>query len=150
MISDASQKLYEILSQDSTLQGLLPSVKDSSNVWEMRSPTPAENGHFPAVVFRIRSGSPMLTVQSLNAYNWFIEVDIIGNTASMNELWAIFGRIYALLQDTNLSSNNEKAYKCQLDFFDTDYDSNTLSSFILTRWQVISLEMPTSKLGTLS
>lgn len=150
MIQNASQKVYEILSQDSTLQGLLPNIKDNSNVWEMRAPTPAESGTFPAVVFRIRSASPMLSVQSLNAFNWFVEIDVIGNTASMNDLWAIFGRIYTLLQDQNISSGTEKAYKCQLDFLDTDYDSNTLSSFILTRWQVISLEMPTSKLGTLS
>lgn len=150
MIANISQKLYEILSQDSTLQGLLPNVKDSSNIWEMRCPTPAESGLFPAIVFRVRSGSPLLSVQSLNAYNWFLEIDVIGNSASMGALWTIFGRIYTLLQDRDLSSGVGISYKCQMDFFDTDYDTNTLNSFILTRWQIMSLEMPTSKIGNLS
>lgn len=150
MIAAISQQVYEILSQDATLQGYLPSVKDDSNVWELRAPNVAESGVFPAVVFRVRSGSPLLSVQSLNAYTWFIEIDIIGNSASMGDLWNIFGRIYELLQDRNVSSGTAKSYKCQLDFFDTDYDSNTLNGFILTRYQLVSLEMPTSKLGNLS
>ena len=147
MIGEISKQLYTTLKNDSTLNGYLPDVKDGSNLWEMRAPTPAEEGKFPALVFRVVSGTQILEVESLNAYNWFIELDIIGNEASMTDLWTIFDRLYVILQDSNLSINSSKAYKCRLDFFNTDYDSNTLMSFIQTRWQVWSINMPDTTLA---
>lgn len=150
MIGKISQKVYETLAQDSVLQGLLPDVKDGSNVWEMRVPRPADSGRFPAIAFRVVSGSPLLEVKSLNAFNWFIEIDIVGNTASMTQLWQIYDRVYQLLEDRNMTTDEAVAYRCQLDFFNTDYDQNTLTNFILCRYQLYSLEIPSSKLGNLS
>lgn len=149
MLSEISQKIYETLSQDSTLQSLLPSVKDSSNIWEMRVPTPAESGKFPAIAFRVTNASPVLGVESLNALNWFVEIDIIDDKSSMTDLYAIFDRIYTLLQMSNMSSNDSKAFMCRLDFMNTDYDSVTLSTFVLTRWQIFSVDTPSTKASNL-
>src|SRR5574343_281863 len=115
MLGDISSKIYATLTQDSILQGLLPNVKDNSNVWEMRVPTPALNGKFPAVAFRVVSASPLLSVESLDALSWFVEIDIIGNTNSMKPLYDIFDRVYALLQMSNMSYGNSKAFQCRLD-----------------------------------
>lgn len=150
MISEISQKIYETLTQDATLLTLLPSVKDGTNVWELHMPQPTNENKFPIIVFRVVSGSPLLEAQSLNAYNWFVEIDIVGNEASMATLWQIFDRVYELMQDGNMSSGTAKAYKCRLDFFNTDYDTNTLVRFVLTRWQIWSLEIPDSVQGHLS
>lgn len=149
MLSAISQKVYEILSQDSVLQGLLPNVKDSSNIWELRIPEPVTQNKFPAVVFKIVSGQPVLGVEALDALSWYIQIDIIDNKQSTVDTLAVFDRIYALLQNANISTTGSKAYQCRLDFFTTDYDNQTLSSFILTRWQILSLDTPSSALSNL-
>jgi len=149
MISEISAKLYTILRDDATLTAMLPSVKDGTNIWEMRVPKELTKTQYPVVVFRVTTGAPLLEVKSLNALNWFIEIDIISNTASMINLMAIYERIYDLLEDGNLTSGAATAYKCKLDFFNTDYDANTLIHFILTRWQIWSIENPNSKLNDL-
>lgn len=149
MISDISQKVYETLTQDATLQGILPDVKDSSNVWELRMPDVADEAKFPLIRFKV-FGSPIRSVESLNAFNWFIQLDIIGNEASTSDLWSVYDRVYALLQNQNMSVSSAKALKCRLDFFDTDYDKNTLTTFLLTRWQIWSIENPDPGSGQLS
>ncbi len=150
MITKISKALYTKLNGDATLKTLLPSVKDGSNIWEMRMPNVASDAKFPIIVFRIRTGSQLLSVQSLNAYSWYIEIDIIDNSGSMENVLAIFECVYTLLQNADLSSEEEKAYKCRLDFFDTDYDNNTLANFVLTRWQIWSLDNPDGSVGQLS
>lgn len=147
MLSTISQKIYETLSQDSVLQGLLPHVKDNSNIWEMRIPDPAVN--FPIVVFKIITAQPLLGVESLDALSWYVQIDIIDNNASMTNALAIFDRIYALLQNSNMSSGDSKGYMCRLDFFTTEYDKQTLTNFILTRFQILSLDAPSTKLSNL-
>ena len=147
MLSAISQKIYETLSQDATLRALLPSVKDSSNIWEMRVPEPVEDNKYPLIVFRITTATPLLSVESLDALNWFVEIDIIGNKTSMTALYSIFDRVYALLQGSNMSSGTSKAYRCNLDFMTTEYDKQTLSTFILTRWQIFSIDTPSTKLN---
>jgi hypothetical protein len=147
MLSAISQKIYETLSQDSVLQGLLPNVKDSSNVWEMRVPDPVADNKYPLIVFRVVTATPLLTVESLDALNWFVEIDIVGNKSTMSTLYSIFDRVYALLQTSNMSSGVAKAYQCKLDFMTTEYDKQTLSTFILTRWQIYSLDSPSTKLS---
>lgn len=149
MIKEISEKIYTKLSTDPTLQGLLPSVKDSSNIWELRMPNPAKENKFPIVVYRVVSGSPLLDELALNAYNWFVEIDIVGNEASTTSLWTIYERIYALLQNGNMSNGNSVAYRCMLDFFNTDYDKQTLTTFITTRWQIFSIEMPSTAINDL-
>lgn len=149
MLSSISQRVYEILSQDSVLQGLLPHVKDNSNIWELRSPEPAASNKFPMVVFRVSTGQPLLGVESLDALSWFIEIDIIDNKQSTTTALPIFERIYALLQNGNVSSGDSKAYMCRLDFFTTEYDKQNLSTFILTRWQIFSIDTPHTQLSNL-
>ncbi len=150
MIKEISGQIYNTLKNDATLISLLPNVKDGSNIWEMRMPQPTTAAKFPIVVFRVISGSPLLEVKALRALNWFVEIDIIGKDASMATLWDIYHRIYQLLQDANMSSSTKKALKCSLDFVNTDYDSNTFVSFILTRWQIWSMELPHTTLGELT
>lgn len=150
MIADISKKLYEILTQDATLQGLLPSVNDESNVLEMRSPKPAEDGVFPVVVYRVRFGTLNTSVRSLDVMEWSVEIDIIDNNTSMATVWSIHERIYALLHNRNLSDENGIAYQCENEYIDTAYDSTTLTNFILTRYKIISREKTKTTIGDLS
>jgi len=149
MIDAISQKVYTTLTQDSVLQSLLPNVKDNSNIWELRMPDPAKENKFPIIVFRVVSGSPLLEEQALDAFNWFIELDIVGNQPTTTTLWTIYKRIYALLENSNMSNGSSIAYKCKLDFFNTDYDKQTLTTFITTRWQFFSIEFPSTAISDL-
>ncbi len=150
MIADISKKLYEILTQDSELQALLPNVLDGSNVVEMRSPKPADGGTFPVIVYRIRFGSSNSRVASLSVLEWFVEIDIIDNSATMSTLWNIHERVYALLHNRNLTSENGIAYKCEHEYVDTAYDTVTLTNFILTRYKIISREKVKTTIGNLN
>jgi len=149
MLSNISKKIYEVLSQDATLTALLPNIKDGTNIWELRMPEPVANNKFPVIVFRIVTATPLLSVESLDALNWFLEIDIINNDTSMTVSHQIFDRIYQLLQSANLSTTTSKVYKCSLDFMTTEYDTRILTTFILSRWQIFSLDAPTTKLSNL-
>jgi hypothetical protein len=149
MLTEISKKIYEILSQDATLQGLLPHVKDTSNVWELRMPQPAKENQFPIVVFRITNATPQEDMVAIHALDWSIEIDIAGNEATLSVLYQIFDRIYELLQMANVSSGSAAAYRCRLDYMTTEYDKVNLTAFILTRWQIQSADIPSTKLSNL-
>lgn len=150
MIADISKKIYEVLSQDTTLQALLPSNLDNSNIVEMRSPKPADGGTFPVVVYRVRFGTQNINVKSLDVMEWLVEIEVLDNNASMSAAWTIYERIYALLHNRNLTSGNGIAYQCEQEYLDTAYDSTTAVNFILTRFKIISREKTSTTIGDLS
>jgi hypothetical protein len=149
MIKAITQKVYEILSQDATLTALLPDVKDGSNVWEMRVPKAVANGSFPVITFRVTSGAPLLSVRSLEVLSWYIELEVIDNKASTEDVWTIYERVYDLLHNRNLTVSPAIALKCEIDYVNSDYDSNTLVEFVTARFQIYSMKVPSTNVGDL-